>query len=160
MLRLSRSELTASEYEGLRTKLAGLREDYRLDWGKLQHSPQSLDLLLLDGDVVRVDRLVSTVRVDREVRAPAILAYKPGLSVEDYVRQAGGFTGRAWRGKVRVTRSVTGQTLVANHVSALGPGDFIWVPEKPDVTAWQQTRDILSSLAQVAAIVIAIRSVR
>lgn len=160
LLRLSRGELTASEYEGLRTKLAGMREDYRVDWGSVQRAPGSLDLLLLDGDIIRVDRLVSTVRVDGEVRAPAILAYKRGLTVSEYVRQAGGFTGRAWRGKVRVTRAVTGQTLLASQVSALDPGDFIWVPEKPDVTAWQQARDILSALAQVAAIVIAIRSVR
>lgn len=160
LLRLSRGELTASEYEALRTKLASMREDYRVDWGKVLQSPASLDILLLDGDIIRVDRLVSTIRVDGEVRSPAILAYTRGLSVQEYVRQAGGFTGRAWQGKVRVTRAVTGQTLLANQVQALDPGDFIWVPEKPDVTAWQQAREILSALAQVAAIVIAIRSVR
>ncbi len=159
LLRLSRNELTASEYEVLRTKLAGLREDYRVDWARLQEN-STLDLLLRDGDIVRVDRLVSSVRIDGEVRRPGLLNYVRGQSVSDCVAQAGGFTNRAWRGKVRVTRAVTGQTLLAKDVRTLDPGDFIWVPERNDVTAWQQSREVLTALAQVATIVIAIRSVR
>lgn len=160
LLRLSRNELTASEYEVLRTKLAEMREDYRVDWLALQKGGEALDVLVRDADLIRVDRLVSMVRVDGEVRRPAILTYRAGLSVEDYVAQAGGLTNRAWRGKIRVTRAVTGQTLLAKDVRQLDPGDFLWVPEKPDVTIWQQTRDVLSALAQVATIVIAIRSLR
>ena len=159
LLRLSRNDLTATEYEVLRTKLAGLREDYRVDWSRLQGS-KDLDLLLRDGDVVRVDRLVSSIRVDGEVRRPGIINYVRGQRVDDYIAQAGGYTGRAWRGKVRVTRSVTGRTLLARNVRTLDPGDFVWVPEKPDVTVWEQAKDVLTALAQVATIIIAIRSVR
>jgi polysaccharide biosynthesis/export protein len=159
LLRLSRNDLTSSEYEMLRTRLAGQREDYRVDWTRLEGN-KDLDLLLRDGDVVRVERLVSSIRVDGEVRRPGILNFMRGESVEDYVAQAGGYTDRAWRGKVRVTRAVTGQTLLARSVRTLDPGDFVWVPEKPDVTIWQQSREILTALASVATIVIAIRSVR
>ncbi len=159
LLRLSRNDLTSSEYEMLRTKLAGQREDYRVDWARLEGN-KDLDLLLRDGDVVRVERLVSSIRVDGEVRRPGILNFVRGESVEDYVAQAGGYTGRAWRGKVRVTRAVTGQTLFARNVQTLDPGDFVWVPEKPDVTVWEKSRELLTSLAQLATIVIAIRSVR
>ena len=159
LLRLSRNDLTSTEYEMLRTKLAGLREDYRVDWARLENG-KDLDLLLRDGDSVRVERLVSSIRVDGEVRRPGILNFVPGESVEDYVAQAGGFTGRAWRGKVRVTRSVTGQTLLARNVRTLDPGDFVWVPEKPDVTVWQQSREVLTALAQIATVIIAIRTVR
>ncbi|MFN8587555.1 MAG: SLBB domain-containing protein [Candidatus Eisenbacteria bacterium] len=160
MLRLSRGDLTASEYEVLRTKLAARREDYRVSWYALRENPAAMDLALRDGDVVRVERLVSSIRIDGEVRNPAILTYRRGASVDDYVRQAGGFTNRAWVGKVRVTRAVNGQTLLARNVKELNPGDFIWAPERPDVTIWQQGREILTALAQVATIVIAIRSVR
>jgi protein involved in polysaccharide export with SLBB domain len=159
LLRLSRNELTASEYENLRTRLSGLREDYRVDWTRLQGN-RDLDLLLRDGDIVRVERLVSSIRVDGEVRRPGILNYVTGQKVGDYVRQAGGYTDRAWQGKVRVTRAVTGQTLLARNVRTLDPGDFVWVPEKPDVTVWEQAKDVLTALASVATIVIAIRSVR
>ena len=160
LLRLSRNELTASEYEQLRTKLAGLREDYRVNWETVRSQGESADLLIRHGDQVRVERLVSSIRIDGEVRRPSILEYRSGNKVEDYVREAGGFTDRAWRGKVRVTRAVTGQTLLANNVTALDPGDLVWVPEKPDTTLWQLTREVLTAVAQVATVVIAIRSVR
>jgi protein involved in polysaccharide export with SLBB domain len=159
LLRLSRNELTASEYELLRTKLAAQREDYRVDWDRVRQS-SSLDLLLRDGDAVRVERLVSSIRVDGEVRRPGIVNYAPARDVEYYVREAGGFTDRAWRGKVRVTRSLTGQSLLARNVATLDPGDLVWVPEKPDRTVWEQSRDLLTVLGSVATIVIAIRSVR
>ncbi len=160
LLRLSRGELTNTEYVVMLTKLASLREDYRIDWARLQKDPGHLDLLLRDGDVVRVERFVSSVRVDGEVRRPGILDYRPGLSVETYIAQAGGFTNRAWAGKVRVTRAVNGQVLLARNVRTLDPGDFVWVPEKPDATVWQQAQSVLTSLAYVATIVIAIRTVK
>ena len=94
------------------------------------------------------------------MRNPAILTYRPGATVADYVKQAGGFTNRAWVGKVRITRAVNGQTILARNVDAVNPGDFIWAPERPDITIWQQSREVLTALAQVATIVIAIRSVR
>ena len=159
LLRLSRNDLTSTEYEVLRTKLAGLQSAYRVDWKRLQ-TDRGLDLLLLDSDTVFVERLVSSIRVDGEVCRPGMLNFVPGVSIQEYVKQAGGYTDRAWRGKVRVTRAVTGQTMLARNVRALDPGDFVWVPEKPDVTAWEQTREVLTALAQVATIVIAIQSVK
>lgn len=159
LLRLSRSDLTASEYEVLRTRLARLREDYSVDWARLQADP-SLDLKLRDGDIVSVDRSVLAVRVDGEVRQPGLLNYVQGQNVYAYIERAGGLSNRAWRGKIRVTRFVTGQTLLARDVRSLDPGDFIWVPEKPDVTQWERLKEVLVALAQVATIVIAIRSVQ
>ena len=160
LLRLSRGELTASEYENMRTKLAEFREDYQVDWALLQRHPNELDLLLRDADFVRVERLVSSVRVDGEVAHPGILGYRDGLTAADYVAAAGGFTNRAWPGKMRVKRAVSGQTLLARDVRALDPGDFLWVPERPDRTIFEQSRDLLTVLGSVATIVIAIRSLR
>ena len=86
---------------------------------------------------------------DGEVRNPAILTYRPGATVPDYVKQAGGFTPTARVGKVRVTRAVNGQTLLARNVRT-PTGDFIWAPERPDITVWQQGREVLTALAQIA----------
>src|SRR5439155_20095402 len=122
--------------------------------------PKDLDLLLKDGDVVRVERLVPSIRIDGEVRHPGILTFQRGLRIQDYVQQAGGFTDRAWASRIRVTRVVTGQTLPARNVRALDPGDFVWIPERPDKTAWDDSREILTALAQVATVLIAIKSVK
>ena len=159
LLRLSREQLTVSEYDKLATRLASLREDYRVDWTRLNSSPQELDVLLRDGDIVRVERLVSSIRIDGEVRRPGILSYRPGLRIDDYVKQAGGLTDRGWGSRIRVTRAVTGQTLPAKNVRSLDPGDFVWVPERPDKSFLDYTRETLTALAQIATVVIAIRSV-
>jgi len=160
LLHMPREQLTSSEYARLTTGLASLREDYRVDWTRLNSAPQNLDLLLRNGDVVRVDRLVSSVRVDGAVRRPGILSFKPGLRIRDYLDQAGGMTEKAWASQIRVTRAVTGQTLPANNVPSLDPGDFVWVPERPDKTAWDHIGAILTALAQLATVVIAVRSIR
>jgi polysaccharide biosynthesis/export protein len=160
LLRLSRDQLTASEYDALNTKLAGLREGYRVDWARLQSSPKELDLLLRHGDIVTVDRLVNSIRVDGQVKRPGILTFRPGQRIKDYIEQAGGFSARAWTGRVRVTRAVTGQTLAASNVKSLDPGDFVWVPERPDKTALDHAQDTLTALAQIATVIIAIRSIR
>jgi len=159
LLRLSRDQMSNSEYQSLRTKLAGLREDYSIEWNRLKESPGELDLLLRDGDLVRVERLVNSIRIDGEVRHPGILSFRPGLGVDDYIRQAGGFTSRAWTRHVRVTRSVTGQVIPAQNISALDPGDFVWVPEKPDRTAWDHFSAFLTAMAQLATVVIAVKAI-
>jgi len=159
LLRLPREQLTDSEYDKLTTKLAGLREDYRVDWTRLNANSQQQDLLLRDGDVVRVERLVSSIRIDGEVKRPGILSYRPGLKINDYVKQAGGLTDRAWGGHIRITRAVTGQTLPARNVSVLDPGDFVWVPERPQKSFWDYWGTTLTALAQIATVIIAIDSV-
>jgi protein involved in polysaccharide export with SLBB domain len=159
LLRLSRDQLTASEYVVLRTKLASMREDYRVDWARLAED-KDLDLLLRDGDIVRVERQVLAIRIDGEVRRPGIVNFMQGGDIRHYIEEAGGFTSRAWREKVRVTRAVTGQTLLARNVTALDAGDFIWVPERNDLTGWEQSARLLTTLAQIATIIIAIRTIQ
>jgi len=156
LIRLSRAEMTDTEYEILRAKLAARREDYRVDWFRVEQSPE-LDLLLRGGDVVRVDPLIASVRVEGEVRRPGIVEFEPRRSVEAYIRLAGGLSDRAARSKVRVTRAITGQSLRAKDVPAVAPGDIIWVPERPDVTFWQHMQTLITVAAQVATVVIAVR---
>ncbi|MFI5372676.1 MAG: SLBB domain-containing protein, partial [Candidatus Eisenbacteria bacterium] len=160
LLRLSRNELTNTEFEVLRTKLASLKEDFRVDWNRLAANRTDLDLVLRDGDVIRVERLVPSIEVDGEVKRPGILVYEPGLGVDDYVRMAGGYTDRAWKKRVRVTRSVTGQTTLSKSVETLDPGDLIYVPEKRDSNWGQNAQTFLLFAAQIATIVLAVVTIR
>jgi protein involved in polysaccharide export with SLBB domain len=160
LLQLSRGELTEAEYSVLRTRLAGQRETYRVDWNQLLQAGPALDILLVGGDVIDVERLVNSIRVDGEVRRPGIVEYRPGMTTIDYIDKAGGYSKRAWKSKVRVTRSVTGQTLLAKDVTSLDPGDFIWVPEKPETTAWQQATVLLIAVGQIATIILAIDAIK
>lgn len=156
LIRLSRAEMTDTEYEILRAKLAARREDYRVDWFRLEQAPE-LDVLLRDGDVVRVDPLIASVRVEGEVRRPGIVDFEPRRSVNAYIKLAGGLSNRAAGSKVRITRAVTGQSLRAKDVQEVAPGDLIWVPERADVTFWQHLQTLVTVAAQVATVVIAVR---
>ncbi|MGH7730092.1 MAG: SLBB domain-containing protein [Candidatus Eiseniibacteriota bacterium] len=156
LIRLSRGEMTDSEFEILRAKLAARREDYRVDWFRLEQSPE-LDILLRDGDIVRVDPLHASVRVEGEVRRPGIVEFAPRRSVDAYVKLAGGYSNRAASSKVRITRAVTGQSLRAKDVQEVAPGDLIWVPERADATIWQHLQTLITVAAQVATLVIAVR---
>lgn len=154
--RLSRAEMTDSEYEKFRTRLAQRRGDFRVDWSRLGETPE-LDIILREGDVVRVDPLIASVRVDGEVRRPGMVAYDPGRTVDEYVRLAGGYSKLAARGKVLITRAVTGQTLRARDVPTVSPADLIWVPERKTVDFWGVFREGLSVAGQIAVIVVATR---
>jgi protein involved in polysaccharide export with SLBB domain len=153
---LSRHEMTSSEYEVLRSRITAQREAYRIDWARLQQLPE-LDVVMQDGDIVRVEPVVAWVRVEGEVRRPGVVTFDPSRSIADYVRLSGGFSRRAARGQVRVTRSITGQSILGRDVGALSSGDLIWVPERGEVPVWQTTQAVILVLAQVATVILAIK---
>jgi protein involved in polysaccharide export with SLBB domain len=157
--RLSRSEMTNAEYEVLRTRLTARREEHLVDWNRLQRDP-NLDILVAGGDLVRVDPILASVRVEGEVRRPGLARFEKGFDSHDYIKLAGGYTNRADGRKMLVTRSATGQTLPVKDVIELSPGDMIWVPERPDRTFWQHAQTFIAVAAQLATVIIAVRSVR
>lgn len=156
LARLSREEMTSSEYEVFRARLSSRREDFRIDWDRLRENA-ALDFILQDGDIVRVDARSATIRVEGEVKRPGLVRFDPASSIEDYIRIAGGFSARAAKGQLRVTRSVTGQTLRSRDVQSIEPGDQIWVPERGDSTVWHDFQQLILVAAQVATVIIAVR---
>jgi polysaccharide export outer membrane protein len=77
---------------------------------------------------------VSTYRpffVLGEVGAPGQYAYVPGITAETAIAMAGGFSDRANKRKVRVSRTVNGALVEARIpvIEPIRPGDTIYVPE-------------------------------
>lgn len=153
LARLTRSEMTESEYAKFQTKLSQRTNSFRIDWTRVQQEGADVDPLLQDRDIVRVDQLITTVRVEGEVRRPGYVDYVPGRSLKEYVELAGGLTDLASSRSIRVSRTVTGQVIPARNLKGVQPGDFIWVPERRDVDAWALFRDIVMVASQVALII-------
>src|SRR5204862_4102184 len=63
-LQAAQRDLSVSEYEALQARLASQSEDIGVDWTKLLENPRALDLLVRDEDLVTVDPLVSSIRID------------------------------------------------------------------------------------------------
>ena len=152
LVRLSRPDMTESEYAKLETNLAERKNSFRVDWTRLQ-AGSSTDPLLADADIVRVERFVPTVRIEGQVKRPGFVDYAPGRSLQEYIQLAGGFTERSARTSIRVSRSLTGQIIPARSLKSVQPGDFIWVPERRDVDAWIAFRDIVAVTGQVAVVI-------
>jgi hypothetical protein len=72
------------------------------------------------------------------------------------VRAAGGFTGRAQKGHLRVTVARTGQQMKPGDAGAINAGDTVWVPAKPERSRWAILRDVLTTAAQVATVYLVI----
>lgn len=87
---------------------------------------------LRDPDVtIDVDRYRS-VFIMGEVGQPGQYAYVPGMTVQNAIAVAGGFTSRANQTGVDVTRKINGQVLTG-RVNISGPiiaGDTIYVRER------------------------------
>lgn len=154
--RLSRQEMTSSEYLSFRTKLASAQTTFLVDAGALRPA-DTRDIVLQPDDVVVVDRLSASVRVSGVVRRPGLVQYDPALRGEDYIRLAGGFAKGAGGGATRVTRATTGQTLRLGDVERIEPGDLIYVPEKPDRNLLAALRDLIVVAGGIATVVIAFR---
>jgi protein involved in polysaccharide export with SLBB domain len=157
LLRLSRAEMTTSEYEAFRSRLASRSPDVRVDWEQLESGKSGLDLLLQSGDIIRVERRTAAVRVDGQVRRPGLIPFVESEGPEYYVREAGGFTRRGARSQVRLTRAANGQSMLARDAMHVSPGDQVWVPERPDISPWQYLRDVLVVGVQVATVYLAVR---
>ena len=154
--KLSRSEMTSSEYATFQTRLAGLSPDFRVDMRR--SAPGGVnDPLLTNGDRIVVSRVVRSVRVGGQVLRPGVVDLRPGESWSYYVKQCGGTTNRAAKGQVRITRASSGQTLPAKETDVPLAGDFLWVPERADNPAWPYIRDSILIMAQLATVAIAFR---
>jgi len=152
LARLSREQMTESEYTKLETKLAEHQNSFRIDCGQVKPG-SSADPLLQEGDVVQVDRFVPSVRIEGQVGRPGLVDYADGRSLSEYIQLAGGFTQRSSRSSVRVSRGLTGQIIPARGLKGIQPGDFIWVPERRDVDAWAAFREIVTVAGSVALII-------
>lgn len=107
-----------------------------IDLQKIIDNPQTgFDLLLNDGDTLRIPRLLQTVRVNGEVLYPALVRYEDRLRFKDYISGAGGFSDRSAKkrsyvlypnGSVKGTKSF----LFFRNYPELTPGAEIYVPMK------------------------------
>ena len=119
----------------------------------------SQNILLRDGDIVRIPRLVPSVAVNGYVITPGAIPYEPHLGVQDYISRAGGLNEQAEKGEIYVIQGSTGNWTKASRIQQVNPGDTIFVMGRKPVHGWRLFRETLVVLSQVAALVIAVRSI-
>lgn len=126
------------------------------------------ELLLENGDVLRVPTKDGIVLVSGEVLFPTAVAFEAGLSLEDYVQRAGGYTQNADAARLIVAHrdgsfSEVGRAKSSGDLSSVWweesgngfdsdvqPGDEILVLPKVDVKSRQIAKDLTQILFQIA----------
>lgn len=111
-------------------------ENVGINLQKILANPRSeYDLLLNDGDTLRIPKQLQTVRVNGEVLYPALVRYDKGFNFKDYISGAGGYSERSARKRpyvVYANGSVKGthSFLFFRNYPKLSPGAEIFVPVK------------------------------
>lgn len=149
------------------TSQAQLRNDYvGIDMKKIMQQPGSrTDLILEDGDIIRIPKQQQIVRVNGEVLYPSAVVYDKGKSFSSYVSNAGGYSPKALkRGAYIVyangTVKATHKFLFFNTHPSVKPGSEIFVPVKPERKGLGATEivGLTTGLASLGAIILGILS--
>jgi protein involved in polysaccharide export with SLBB domain len=123
-----------------------------------ENGNKSQDVLLRDGDIITVPLKKTYVTLAGQVAIPGNIRYEPGLSIDDYIARSGGYAWKAAKGRTVLIRASTGEWIKRGDAARIGPGDTIWVPEKPDRDMYALFKDTLLILSQVATIYLVIKS--
>lgn len=128
------------------------------------HKPYSrYDLIVEDGDVIRVPRQLQTVKVTGEVLNPNSIVYLPGKSFKQYVNGAGGFTSSALKRGAYIKYAngsveAGSKFLFFSNYPKVKPGAEILVPKRAErerMTA-QGWIGIGTAVASLGAIIVSL----
>ena len=113
------------------------------------------DYELQDGDLIYVPSKNNFVYVFGQVNSPGFVSYEKGKDYRYYISKAGGFTGFARKGDVKVIKRKTFTWNDADDVE-IEPGDYIFVPKKivrEPIYYWNLAKDIILTVGAVASTV-------
>lgn len=131
-----------------------------IDLEKIMKRPGSrYDLIIEDGDVIRVPRQLQTVKVTGEVLNPNSIVFLPGKSFKQYVNGAGGFTSSALKRGAYIKYAngsveAGSKFLFFNNYPKVKPGAEILVPkraerERMSAQAWVGLGTAIASLGAI-----------
>jgi protein involved in polysaccharide export with SLBB domain len=113
----------------------------------ISQSTNKDDLLLENGDILRVPTKDGLVLVGGEVLFPNAVAFQSNLTKEDYIRKAGGFSQNADSSKIIIAR-VDGS--FDENSEKINSGDQILVLPKIDVKSRQVFKEMTQIMYQIA----------
>ncbi|MFC5408927.1 SLBB domain-containing protein [Larkinella bovis] len=147
----------------------GAEQQIGISLRKIMDNPGSTeDMILQEGDILRIPKKLETVRVGGEVLLPTTAKFRRGSSFQDYISQAGGFTSRSARKRAYVvyangSADRTRRFAFFNVYPRVEPGSEIIVPQstKGELTPLQiiqSTTGIVGSVMGLITTVLAFKA--
>jgi len=126
------------------------------DPDKLEGSPN--DLVLQDGDTIKVPQIPSTVMVVGSVRNPTSVLHQEDKDVQYYLNRAGGLTPEAASNEMYLLKGDGSAIAGFMSLRSIEPGDVIIVPPSTEakVEYWSLMKDIASILGEVGKVAIGV----
>ena len=154
-------KMTEDEYDYFKAKSRQSTGVVVVDFVKLfEKNDLSENIVLRKNDVINVPEKKDYIIMLGQFVNPGKIIFDSTLTVQDYIKLAGGFGWRAMEGDVRVIKAKTGEWVDADEDVLVQPGDTIWAPEEPPAEKfWVVFTQVLSVVAQVAAILAAAAAV-
>ncbi len=153
------ADMSKQEYEYFKTKSREKPGKISCDFVKLfQNNEKDQDILLKNGDLIRVPAKSLVVRVSGNVVNPGLISFEPSKTYLFYIEKAGGYSWRASKGGVRVIKEVTSEWVRPDKSTRIDPGDTIWIPEKPDRNYWGFFKDTMLVLGNIATLYLVVKT--
>ena len=138
------------------------KQSIGINLDRILQNPYSIDdLILLDGDVLKIPLQLETVRISGGVLYPVTTRYQRNVSVRGYISRAGGFADNAKKRRVFViypdgSVDRTRSFMFIRNYPSVEPGVEIMVPQKPErePLTMQETLAISSSITSLALIIV------
>jgi protein involved in polysaccharide export with SLBB domain len=155
------ADMTEMEREYFKTKSREVIGGMGVNFVQLFSKGDSTqDIILLDDDLVMVPSEEMTINVSGQVINPGLLPFRKQATLNDYIKEAGGYNFNARKNKVRIIKGRTGEWMKPKKNTILEIGDTIFVPEKTDRKYWTIAKDFLTAITQVATIYLVVERVR
>ncbi len=156
--RMEVADMSKQEYEYFKTQSREKRGKISCDFVKLfEYNQKDQNIILKDGDLIRVPVKSLVVRVSGNVVNPGLVSFEPDRDYAFYVGKAGGYSWRASKGGVRVIKEVSGEWVRPGKSTRIDPGDTVWIPEKPDRDYWGFFKDTMIVLGNMATVYLVVR---
>jgi len=136
------------------TELVGIELEKIID-----NPGSKYDLILQEGDIIKIPKELQTVRMRGEVLFPTTARYDERRSFKNYISRAGGFSEQSRRGRSYVVYANGDVQRTRNYIffrvyPHIEPGAEIIVPEKPEriplpPTAWISIGTGLATMALI-----------
>jgi protein involved in polysaccharide export with SLBB domain len=117
---------------------------------------------LMEHPLVNQDQIVilanfNYIEILGGVLKPGRYPYVTDITFDKYISLAGGITNTATRKKF-IIKAGTGQRLPIKKNAQIENGDTIFIPEKMEYNKYVIIKDVLSSMGQVAALIVVIQN--
>lgn len=163
LAKLQRLQENARDTVGISVKEEVLKNVYvGIELDEILENPGTkTDLILEEGDVLRIPKQLQTVKVNGEVLYPVTTIFNQARGFKDYISQGGGFSNKSLKRRsyvIYANGSVknTSKILFFNNYPSIEPGSEVFVPQKENKRPLSAAEivGISSGLASLAVIIL------